>query len=78
MSRTCKLTGKRPLVGNSVSHSNIKTKRVQRPNLKRKRYFIPSENRWVELRITTGAMRTIDRIGIERAVAEMRARGEHV
>jgi large subunit ribosomal protein L28 len=61
-----------------VSHSNIKTKRVQRPNLKRKRYFIPSENRWVELRVTTSAMRTIDRIGIERAVAEMRARGETV
>ena len=72
------ITGKRKLHGHNVSHSNIKTNRVQRPNLKRKRYFIPSENRWVELRVTTSAMRTIDRIGIERAVAEMRARGELV
>jgi large subunit ribosomal protein L28 len=64
MSRVCSLTGKRRLVGNNVSHSNRKTKRVQEPNLVKKRIFIPEENRTVTVRLSTRALRTLNKMGL--------------
>ncbi|MCA9669049.1 MAG: 50S ribosomal protein L28 [Myxococcales bacterium] len=64
MSRRCKLSGKRPLAGNNVSHSNRKTRTRQEPNLQNKRIFIPELGRWVRLRVSTRALRTIDKKGL--------------
>lgn len=72
------LTGKRPRTANNVSHSNVKTKRRQLPNLQWKRFWVPSENRWVRLRVTARAIRTINVKGIESALVEIRARGVKV
>jgi large subunit ribosomal protein L28 len=68
MSRVCQITGKRPLVGNNVSHANNKTKRRQLPNLQQKRFWLESANRWISLRVTPRAMRTIDKYGVEEAL----------
>ena len=78
MARVCQVTGKAPMVGNNVSHANNKTKRRFLPNLQRRKFWVESENRWVRLRLTNAALRTIDKNGIEVVLAEMRARGEHV
>lgn len=64
MSRVCQLTGKKAITGNNVSHSNKKTKRRFNINLIEKRFFIPEENRWIKLKITTSALRTINKKGI--------------
>jgi large subunit ribosomal protein L28 len=64
MSKVCQLTGKRPIVGNNVSHSNRKTKRRFLPNLQKKRFFIPETNQWVTLKLCTSAMRNISKLGI--------------
>jgi len=65
-------------VGNNVSHANNKTKRRFMPNLHRRRFWVESENRWISLRLTSNALRTIDKKGIDVVLAELRARGEHV
>lgn len=78
MSRVCQVTGKRPLVGNNVSHSNIKTKKRSLPNLHSHRFWVPSENRWVKLRVSTKGMRIIDKKGIETVLAELRAAGQKI
>jgi large subunit ribosomal protein L28 len=78
MARVCQVTGKGPMVGNNVSHANNKTKRRFLPNLQRRRFWVESENRWVSLRLTNAALRTIDKNGIEAVLFEMRARGENV
>ncbi len=78
MARVCQVTGKAPMVGNNVSHANNKTKRRFMPNLQRRRFWVESENRWVSLRLTNAALRTIDKNGIVVVLAGMRARGEHV
>ena len=78
MARVCQVTGKAPMVGNNVSHANNKTKRRFLPNLQRRRFWVESENRWVSLRLTNNALRTIDKNGIEAVLADMRARGQHV
>ena len=78
MARVCQVTGKAPMVGNNVSHANNKTKRRFLPNLQRRRFWVESENRWINLRLTTHALRTIDKNGIVSVLATMRARGEHV
>jgi len=78
MARVCQVTGKAPKVGNHVSHANNKTKRRFLPNLQRRRFWVESENRWVSLRLTTNALRTIDKNGIDVVLAEMRAKGQHV
>jgi large subunit ribosomal protein L28 len=78
MARVCQVTGKGPKVGNRVSHANNKTKRRFLPNLQRRRFWVEGENRWISLRLTTNALRTIDKNGIEVVLADMRARGEHV
>lgn len=70
MSRVCELTGKRPQAGNNVSHSNIKTKRRFLPNLQKRRFYVPSQDRWITLRVSTKAMRIIDKMGIEAALAK--------
>ena len=76
MSRVCQVTGKAPMVGNNVSHANNKTKRRFLPNLQYRRFWDESENRWVRLRISTAALRLIDKVGIDQVLADLRARGE--
>ncbi|MEM7152265.1 MAG: 50S ribosomal protein L28 [Myxococcota bacterium] len=78
MAQVCMVTGKRPLVGMNVSHSHIRTKRRTMPNLHSKRYWVPSENRWVRLRLSAHGMRIIDKLGIEAVLADMRGRGVKV
>ena len=76
MARVCEITGKKPQVGHHVSHSNIKTKRRFLPNLQYRRFWVESENRWVRLRVSSAALRLIDKKGIDVVLAELRARGE--
>jgi len=78
MSRVCQVTGKRPIVGNNVSHANNKTKRRFLPNLQSHRFWVESENRWVKLRLTAKGMRIIDKLGIDKVLSDIRARGEKV
>ena len=76
MARKCEVTGKGPMVGNNVSHANNKTKRRFLPNLQSRRFWVESENRWVRLRVSNAALRTIDKVGIDVVLADLRARGE--
>jgi large subunit ribosomal protein L28 len=76
MARFCQVTGKKPMVGNNVSHANNRTKRRFLPNLQYRRFFVESENRWVRLRISAAGLRLIDKKGIESVLADLRARGE--
>ncbi|WP_397475969.1 50S ribosomal protein L28 [Pusillimonas sp.] len=78
MARVCQVTGKGPRTGNNVSHANNKTKRRFLPNLQSRRFWIESENRWVRLRVSASAIRTIDKNGIESVLADLRARGQAV
>jgi large subunit ribosomal protein L28 len=78
MSRICQVTGKKPMLGNNVSHANNKTRRRFLPNLQYRRLWVESEKRWISLRISQSGLRTIDRKGIDTVLAEMRARGEEV
>jgi large subunit ribosomal protein L28 len=78
MARACTITGKKPLVGNHVSHANNKTKRRFLPNLQRRRIWVESQNRYVSLRLTTNALRTIDKNGIDAVLAELAAAGVKV
>lgn len=78
MSRVCQVTGKRPIVGNNVSHANNKTKRRFEPNLHHHRFWLESERRFVTLRVSNQGLRIIDKVGIETVVADLRKRGENV
>jgi large subunit ribosomal protein L28 len=78
MSRVCEVTGKRPAVGNRVSHANNRKRRRFLPNLHTQRFWIETEKRWVSLRITTQAMRTIEKRGIDVVLAKLRADGVKV
>ena len=78
MSRICQVTGKKPITGNNVSHSNIKSKRRFLPNLHNHRFWVESENRWVKLRVSTKGLRIIDKKGIDVVLSDLRARGEKV
>ena len=78
MSKVCQVTGKRPVTGNNVSHSNIKSNRRFLPNLQSHRFWVETENRFVRLRLTTKGMRIIDKKGIDAVLKEIRARGEKV
>ncbi|MCL2101454.1 MAG: 50S ribosomal protein L28 [Fibromonadales bacterium] len=71
MSRICEVTGKKGMVGNRVSHSNRKKKVRLLPNLHSKNFFIPEENRWVHLRVSSQGLRTIDKKGIRAVAAEL-------
>ncbi|TXB63108.1 50S ribosomal protein L28 [Phaeodactylibacter luteus] len=75
MSKVCQLTGKRPVAGNNVSHSNRKTKRRFVPNLHKKRFFIPEKNEWVTIKVSAHAMRTIDKIGIYEFLKRQKFKG---
>jgi large subunit ribosomal protein L28 len=78
MARVCQVTGKRPITGNNVSHANNKTRRRFLPNLHTHRFWLEGEKRWVRLRVSSKAMRIIDKRGIDAVVAELRSRGEKV
>ena len=78
MARVCQVTGKKPIVGNKVSHSNIKTKRRFLPNLQTKRFYIVEEDRWVTLKVSTEAIRTINKNGLANVIKEMRANGAKI
>lgn len=75
MARVCQVTGKKPMSGNNVSHANNRTKRRFLPNLQYRKLWVESENRWVRLRLSNAALRTIDKNGIESVLAELRASG---
>ena len=75
MARKCEVTGKGPMVGNNVSHANNKTKRRFMPNLQYRRFWVESENRWIRLRLSTAALRTIDKNGIDAVLVDLRANG---
>ena len=76
MAPVCQVTGKAPMVGHQVSHANNKTKRRFMPNLQYRRFWVESENRWVRLRLTNAGLRTVDKLGIDAVLADLRARGE--
>ena len=76
MSRMCQVTGKKPLVGNNVSHSNRHTKRRFEVNVMDKRFWLEDEKRWITLRISARGMRRIDKLGLTTVLGELRARGE--
>lgn len=78
MSRVCQVTGKRPITGNKVSHSNIKTKRRFLPNLHTHRFWVESEKRFVSLRVSSKGLRIIDKKGIEAVLADLRANGNAI
>ncbi|MBN8697277.1 MAG: 50S ribosomal protein L28 [Bacteroidetes bacterium] len=75
MSKVCEITGKKAIVGNNVSHSNTKTKRKFNVNLKVKKFYLPEEDKWITLRISTSALRTINKNGIAAVVKEAREKG---
>ena len=75
MARVCQVTGKRPITGNTVSHSNIKTKRRFLPNLQKKRYFLAEEDKWITLKLSSEAIRTINKNGLYTVVKEMGSKG---
>ena len=78
MARVCQVTGKKPQTGHSVSHSNIKTKRRFLPNLQTKRFFFAEEDRWVTLKVSAEAIRTINKNGLATVVKDLRAKGEKI
>jgi large subunit ribosomal protein L28 len=78
MARVCQLTGKKPMSGNNVSHANNKTKRRFLPNLQNRKFWVETESRWVSMRITNAALRTIDKLGIDVIVKKMRAAGQKI
>lgn len=78
MSRVCAVTGKKPVTGNRVSHSNIKTKRRFLPNLQTKRFYYAEEDRWITLKLSTQAIRTINKNGLAQVIKDMRAEGAKI
>ncbi|HTJ43312.1 MAG TPA: 50S ribosomal protein L28 [Kofleriaceae bacterium] len=78
MSRVCQVTGKAPLMGSNVSHSNRHTKKRFEINLRDKRFWLEDEKRWITLRVSTRGMRTIDKLGLAKVVADLRSRGEKI
>jgi len=75
MARVCQVTGKRPMTGNKVSHSNIKTKRRFLPNLQTKKFFLAEEDKWITLKLSSDAIRTINKNGLYSVVKKLRAEG---
>ena len=78
MSKVCDVTGKRPRFGKQLSHSHRRSSRRWDPNIQTKRYYLAGEKRWIKLRLSTKAIKTIDKRGIESVVAEMRRNGKKV
>ena len=75
MSKVCQVSGKRPRSGNNVSHANNKSKRKFLPNLQLKKFYLPEEDRWITLKVSTSSMRTINKNGITRVLKEAKAKG---
>ncbi|RLD18048.1 MAG: 50S ribosomal protein L28 [Bacteroidetes bacterium] len=75
MSKVCQLTGKRPITGNHVSHSNHKTKRRFLPNIHTKRYFVPELDTWISLKLSAKAMRTINKLGVYAYLKKLQRKG---
>jgi large subunit ribosomal protein L28 len=75
MSRVCQLTGKSPVAGNNVSHSNRRTKRRFLPNLHKKKIYIPEVDRWVNLKISSTALRTINKLGVYAYLKKLESKG---
>ena len=75
MSKVCQITGKSVIVGNNVSHSKRRTKRTFSPNLFDKKFFLPEENRWVNLRVSAKGIRIISKLGLRKALAGAREKG---
>ena len=75
MSKICQVTGKRPISGNNVSHAHNKTKRRFYPNLQKKRFYIPEEDRWVTLKVSTSGLRTINKNGITSVLKKAKENG---
>ncbi|MFT5877929.1 MAG: large subunit ribosomal protein L28 [Salibacteraceae bacterium] len=75
MANICQITGKKRMTGNNVSHSKAHTKRVFKPNLQLKRFFIPEEDKWVILKVSTSAIRTINKKGITACLKEATEKG---
>ncbi|MEP6466735.1 MAG: 50S ribosomal protein L28 [Parafilimonas sp.] len=78
MARVCEVTGKKPIGGHKVSHSNIKTKRRFLPNLQKKRFYYAEEDKWITLKVSTEAIRTINKRGLASVIKELRANGSHI
>ena len=78
MARVCEVTGKKTVTGNNVSHANNRTRRRFIPNLQNRKFWLESENRWITMRISGAALRTIDKLGIDAVIAKMRAEGKKV
>jgi large subunit ribosomal protein L28 len=78
MARVCQVTGRIPISGNHVSHSNIKTKRRFLPNLQSKRFFLAEEDKWITLKLSANGIRTINKKGLFTVVKELRAQGQHI
>ena len=78
MAKVCVVTGKKPMFGNNVSHANNKTRRRFEPNLHVKRFWVPSEKRWVKMKVSAKAIKIITKVGIERVLADMRKRGQKI
>jgi len=75
MSKVCQITGKKVMVGNNVSHSNAKTKRVFEPNLFTKKFFIPEEDRWIKIKVSAAGIRLINKKGLTAALTDAKAKG---
>jgi large subunit ribosomal protein L28 len=78
MSRVCQVTAKRPITGNNVSHANNRTRRRFMPNLHQQRFWLETEKRWISLKISGSGLRTINKLGVDAVVADLRSRGVHV
>ncbi len=78
MSRVCEVTGRKPVRGHKVSHSNIKTKRRFLPNLQTKRFYFAEEERWVTMKLTADSIRTINKKGLSVVISDMRANGSKI
>lgn len=78
MARVCQVTGRKPISGNHVSFSNIKTKRRFLPNLQKKRFYLAEEDRWITLKLTADSIRTINKRGLSAVVKELRAAGQKI
>jgi large subunit ribosomal protein L28 len=78
MSRVCQVTGKKPVTGNTVSHANNRKRRRFLPNLHTQRFWLEGEKRWISLRLTSAAMRTIEKNGIDSVLSTLRASGQTV
>ncbi|HMY83838.1 MAG: 50S ribosomal protein L28 [Saprospiraceae bacterium] len=78
MSKVCQLTGKRPITGNNVSHSNRKTRRRFLPNLQKKKFYIPEEDVWITLKVSTSAIRSINKMGITSYLKKLGNTGDSI